>query len=64
MKILLIILLTTALASCSKGKVCYDCIVVSGANTYEEKVCTKGNPHDQLPDQDANGMLVWQCTQR
>jgi hypothetical protein len=66
MKLKFILFITVlAFFSCKKDKgTCYECTVVSGANTYNETVCTDGDPQDELPNQDANGNLVWDCQER
>lgn len=62
---IVILLLAIIIASCSKNKTCYDCQAAdSTGGTYKEKVCTDGDPKAKLPRTDANGNLVWHCTER
>lgn len=65
MKYLFVILACLAL-SCSKKNdgPCYDCTAISAGTTYNEVVCTDGQPEDKLPDSDANGNLNWTCHKR
>jgi hypothetical protein len=54
--------------SCSKNKssgTCYECTAISAGNTYNQAVCTSGNPEDKLPEKDPVGNnFNWTCTER
>lgn len=65
MKRLLILLLITSSLSCSKEKTktCYQCEAISAGNTYNQNVCTSGDPYSKLPKSDAGGNLNWTCHQ-
>jgi hypothetical protein len=67
-KILLLCMLMASFA-CSKkseSRPCYDCDApnIGTGGTYNEKVCTDGQPEDQLPQSDAFGQLSWHCVKR
>lgn len=64
--ILLLLFIVPVFFACKKDKgTCYDCEYVNaGGQTVYKKVCTEGDPQDELPDTDANGAIVWGCTKR
>lgn len=63
---IIILLALICFVSCSKSKsdICYECTAVSGSTIYNENVCTDGNPENELPLQDSNGMISWDCTRK
>lgn len=64
-RLLLTLVIAVSLISCSKNKTCYECQAAdSTVGTYKEKVCTDGDPKAKLPRTDANGNLIWHCTER
>jgi hypothetical protein len=63
-KFILVIGISFSLAACSKNKTCYRCQCISGTRTYDEKVCTDGDPKKKLPETDSQGRLGWQCTEQ
>lgn len=70
MKKLTILLLVLVSLSCSKnkesvtGKKCYKCEAISQGRTYNEDVCSTGDPYEKLPKQDSGGNLGWICTEK
>lgn len=64
-RLLLTLIIAVSIISCSKNKTCYDCQAAnSTGGYYKDRVCTDGDPKAKLQRTDANGNLIWHCSER